>query len=212
MKPTTSSLRILFFGMHGAFSIPPFRALIKRGWPPVCLITPPPPGVSTVFRQLHYPAPGGNPAQETLYGLAARNRIPIYEISRLQHPDAIALREKSSPDFIIVACFNRLLPKDWLDAPLHGCINLHPSLLPAYRGPAPLEDQLAHGETQTGITLHFMDEGADTGDIIAQESLPIPPNATLQTLNRLTAERSAHMLLKILERPDNIPRWPQGRS
>lgn len=211
MNPTAAPLRILFFGMHGPFSIPPFLALIAHGFPPVGLVTPPPPGFGAAFRRLDYPPPPEESGTNTIYQLAARHAVPIYEIGSLQHRAAAAFRDSIDLDFIIVACFNRMLPKSWLESPRRGCINLHPSLLPAYRGPTPLEDQLANGETQTGITLHFMDEGADTGDIIVQKALPVPPGATLEDLNRLTAEAGARMLLRVLARPDEIPRWRQDR-
>lgn len=200
-------LRILFIGMQGKFSLPPFRELIAAGHPPLALVTPPPPGMAHAFRRLHFPPV--NKTSNNLYGLAEENGVPIFEIGRLKSPDVLDWLQALNPDLIVVACFNRLLPKAWLEFPRLGCINLHPSLLPAYRGPTPLEDQLAAGETRTGITLHFMDEGADTGDIIGQEVLPIPAGADLPALERQAAEAGAAMLLKILEKPEDIPRRRQ---
>lgn len=195
--------------MGGVFSVPPLRALIGSGHKPLALVTPPPPGAVSVFRRIHFPLPGSSDKAANVYELASTHMIPIYEIGALEDPRALQLLADSHPDFIIAACFTQRLPAAWLRAPRRGCINLHPSLLPAYRGPTPLEDQLAGGETGTGITLHFMDEGFDTGDIISQVSLPIQGGATLKDLNRQAAEAGAQLLLEILERPDSIPRRPQ---
>lgn len=199
--------RILFLGMQGAFSVPPLRALIQSDNKPVALAAPPPPGMQRPFSILNYPAIPGNPAN--IYQLAGENNIPIYEISRLNHPETLDWLHALRLDLVIVACFNRLLPKSWLSAPRLGCINLHPSLLPAFRGPTPLEDQLANGVSTTGITLHFMDEHADTGDIIAQQALPVGPDADLSSLERQAADVGADLLLRILENPENIPRKRQ---
>lgn len=201
-------LRILFMGMQGQFSFPPFRGLVESGRKPLALVTPPPPGMPSPFRRLDYPLITEN--EENVYRLANEHGIPIFEIRRLNAPDVLDWLYSLQLDLIVVACFNRLLPNSWLDAPRLGCINLHPSLLPAYRGPAPLEEQLANGETTTGITLHFMDESADSGDIIVQQPLPVPAGADLLSLERRTAAVGAALLLKILEKPDDIPRRPQG--
>jgi methionyl-tRNA formyltransferase len=205
--------RILFLGMQGLFSFPPFRALTKSGNTPLALVTPPPPGRAITFKKLSYPLPAdAAKTPENIYLCAVQNQVPIFEIGGLSDPETLAWLEKLNLDFIIVACFNRLLPKTWLNTPRYGCINLHPSLLPAYRGPNPLVDQLKNGETSTGITLHFMDESADTGDIIIQEQLPIPKNSTIEALDRQAAAAGARLLLHILENPVTIPRRPQPRN
>ena len=203
--------RILFLGMQGIFAFRPLNALIENGHRPLALVTPPPPTAVTSFHRLTYPLPADPAARkENVYALAAYNHIPIVEIGRLKDPAALQWLHSMRLDLIVVACFNRLLPGEWLHTPRLGCINLHPSMLPAYRGPTPLEDQLASGETATGITLHFMDESADTGDIIYQQPLLIPAGADLDFLNRQAAEAGSALLLKVLSNPENIPRRPQA--
>ncbi len=202
--------RILYLGMQGPFSCLPLKALVESGHKPVGLAAPPPPGVSKPFRRLTYPLPESTAMGDNIFILAAQAGIPIFEIGDLRHADTHLWLQNLNLDLIIVACFDRLLPPAWLDAPRLGCINLHPSLLPAYRGPNPIEDQLKNGEKSTGITLHFMDEGADTGDIISQQVLPIPENCTVEQLERQAAETGANILRKILENPDSIPRRPQS--
>ncbi|HUF38560.1 MAG TPA: formyltransferase family protein [Anaerolineales bacterium] len=199
--------RILFLGMNGPFSLLPLAALTARGFGPAAVLTPPPGSFGVAFRQVSVPE-GPDQAGENLYRLAARCGIPVFEAGRLDDPRALALLE--GLDYIVAACFPRLLPPGWLAAPRRGCLNLHPSLLPAYRGPYPIEDQLAAGETQTGITLHRMDAAADTGDILLQESYTVPPDATVDSLTRLAAYRGADLLVRYLSQPEKYPGRPQS--
>jgi methionyl-tRNA formyltransferase len=193
--------------MNGPFSLPPLAALLEHGFGPAAVLTPPPGGLGIAFRQVSVPE-GPEQASENLYRLAARRGIPVFEAGRLDDPRALALLE--GLDYLIAACFPRLLPPGWLAAPRRGCLNLHPSLLPAYRGPYPVEDQLAAGETRTGITLHRMDATADTGDILLQESYAVPPDATADSLTRLAAVRGADLLVAYLSRPEKYPGRPQS--
>jgi methionyl-tRNA formyltransferase len=202
-----SPLRILFLGMNGPFSLPPLAALVEHGFGPEAILTPPPPGIVVAFRQVAVPT-AGEGGEDNLYRLAARNGIPVYEAGDLKDPRSLRLPE--GLDYVVAACFPRLLPAAWLAAPRFGCLNLHPSLLPAYRGRFPVEDQLAAGETQTGVTLHRMDATADTGDILLQESFPVPPEATVESLTRFAALRGAGLLLRYLSQPEKYPRRSQG--
>ncbi len=208
-------MRILFLGMQSPFSLPPFRALLSRGFPPQALIAPAAPGMGPAFRSIRFPAPRLSDALEVerstvnLYQLAAAHAVPIYEVGRMKDPAALAFLRDARPDYLVAACFPRLLPSSWLEIPAFGCLNLHPSLLPAYRGPTPLEDQLAAGETETGVTLHFMDETADSGDIVSQVRVPIDRQTTLDTLNRRTAEAGAMLLIEALQGPHPLARRPQ---
>lgn len=117
-------------------------------------------------------------------------------------------------DAAVVSSFNYKIPKELLDVPKHGFINIHPSLLPKYRGGNPYSTVIINGEAETGVTLHFMDEGFDTGDIITQRKVPISPIETMGTLfNRLNL-LGMQMLVGVLtdlEKGD-LPRYkqPQG--
>ncbi len=200
-------LRILFLAMNGNFSSPPLCALLENGYRPRGLIIPPPPGMRMGFRRLPYPVGQG---QALPLQIAAAHEVPIYEIGDLHHPEALALLE--GLDLIITACFPKILPPRWLAAPRLGAINLHPSLLPAYRGPYPLFWQFRAGEQNTGITLHFMDAAPDTGDILAQQRVPFPDGLTGPEADTLTAEAGASLLLQLIADPENIPRTPQPQG
>lgn len=201
--------------MTGNFSVPPFRALIAAGYRPVGLILPPVPGMRTPIRPLRYPTARKTPldpsraSEGNLLELAAEHRIPTYEIGDFNSPQALALLQEFAPDLVVVACFPRLLPEPWWKLPKYGALNIHPSLLPAYRGPYPLLWQFWHGERNTGVTLHFIAEGADTGDLVAQSKVSLPDGISEAEADTLLSERGARLLLEILKEPDRIPRTPQ---
>lgn len=109
------------------------------------------------------------------------------------------------PDLIVVAAFGLLLPKPVLDLPPRGCVNVHASLLPKYRGAAPISAAILGGESETGVTLMQMDEGTDTGLILLQAGLPIRPDDTTGTLTTRLAALGAQML------SETLPRWLAGQ-
>jgi len=113
------------------------------------------------------------PGQNILEMATARN-IPIFEVARLNDPRTLAALATLAPDVICVACFSRRLPPALLRLPRLGCLNVHPSLLPANRGPDPLFWTFHAGAATTGVTIHLMDERLDTGPIVLQQSLAIP--------------------------------------
>jgi methionyl-tRNA formyltransferase len=108
------------------------------------------------------------------------------------------------PDIIIVVAFGQILPRTVLDMPRYGCLNIHPSLLPRYRGAAPVASAIRAGDEVTGITIMQMDSGLDTGPIIAQEKMAISPQDTTGTLSVKLANMAAQML------PGVLPRWTAG--
>ena len=109
------------------------------------------------------------PVKETAEAL----RIPVLQPPKIKDPDFIRLLYNLTPDVIVVVAFGRILPPDILELPQYGCINIHASLLPKYRGAAPIHRAVINGEKVTGITTMYMDEGLDTGDIILSEAAPI---------------------------------------
>ncbi len=115
------------------------------------------------------------------------------------------------PDLIVVAAFAYLLPPDVLAAPLHGCLNVHPSLLPRYRGPSPIASALLNGDAETGVSIMLMDSGLDTGPVLSQERVPIDDACTTGTLTMLLAERGARLLVSMLDPwlDGCIRPWPQ---
>jgi methionyl-tRNA formyltransferase len=133
--------------------------------------------------------------------LAQKYDIPVYQPLRLRQPEAVAELEALAPDLIVVVAYGQILPKSVLEIPAHGCINVHASLLPKYRGAAPINKAIIDGETETGITTMFMDVGLDTGDMLVKKTLAIGPEETagelhdrLASLGRETMEETLRQL------------------
>lgn len=131
-----------------------------------------------------------------------------YKISVIQ-PEKIGnykLEIKNyNPDLIVVAAYGQILPKEILGMPKYGCLNVHASLLPKYRGPSPIQYAILNGEKETGVTIMLMDEGIDTGPILAQRKTAIGPNETAKQLHDRLAILGAELLI------DTIPDWIEGR-
>jgi len=114
---------------------------------------------------------------------ALERGIPVFQPVRLRQAEAVAELEALAPDLIVVVAYGQILPKSVLDIPAHGCINVHASLLPKYRGAAPINRAILDGETETGITTMYMDVGLDTGDMLVKRTLPIGPDETAGELH-----------------------------
>jgi methionyl-tRNA formyltransferase len=134
---------------------------------------------------------------------AMRRGIPVFQPEKARHPDAVARIAAEAPDLIVVVAYGHILPKSILDIPRLGCINVHASLLPRYRGAAPINWAVARGETVTGITIMRMDEGMDTGPMLHVREMPIGEEDTAETmfpkLSRLGAESLREALHKLRE-------------
>ena len=133
--------------------------------------------------------------------LAQKCGIPVYQPVKLRQPEAVAELEALAPDLIVVVAYGQILPKSVLDIPRHGCINVHASLLPEYRGAAPINKAIIDGDTETGITTMYMDAGLDTGDMLVKKTLTISPLETagelhdrLAILGRETMEETLRQL------------------
>lgn len=134
---------------------------------------------------------------------AVRRAIPVFQPEKARHPDAVARIAAEAPDLIVVVAYGHILPKSILDLPRLGCINVHASLLPKYRGAAPINWAVARGETVTGITIMRMDEGMDTGPMLHVREMPIGEEDTAETmfskLSILGAEALGEALRKLRE-------------
>ena len=133
--------------------------------------------------------------------LARQHGIPVYQPQKLRQPEVVAELEALAPDLIVVVAYGQILPKSVLDIPTHGCINVHASLLPKYRGAAPINKAIIDGATETGITTMYMDVGLDTGDMLVKMTLPISAEETagelhdrLAVLGRETMEETLRQL------------------
>ena len=130
----------------------------------------------------------------------------------LKEPEFIEKIKNLDADLAVVCSYNKLFPKELLECTKDGFINCHPSLLPYYRGPNPYSHIILNNESQTGVTLHFMDEGFDTGDIIYQKEFDLQGNETMGTLFNITNQMFAEMLLEMLihyEKKGKLQGYPQ---
>lgn len=212
-------LRVLFFGMTGAFSTPPLRAMLAAGVDVVAVVLPArqPAGPLPHRVELPRPAPSDLPVlnpylEPNVVHLAAGKGIPVWEVDRLSDPATLDMVAALQPDVAVVACFPRLFPAALRELPRYGCLNLHPSLLPAYRGPAPLFWQARQGERRTGVSLHLLDEGVDTGDIVAQAALDWPEGIPGTEIEQRCAAEGARLLLAVLQQLDQGEALPRQRQ
>ena len=128
--------------------------------------------------------------------LARQYGIPVYQPEKVNNKNFIELLETLKPDIIVVSAFGQILPKAILEIPSIGCINIHASLLPKYRGAAPVQWAIINGEIETGVTIMWMDEGLDTGDIFLQDSIKIKEEWTSLDLFEELAHLGGNLLLK----------------
>lgn len=129
---------------------------------------------------------------------AQTHDLPVYQPYKIREEKFIEELEKLAPDLIVVVAFGQILPQRILDIPPLGCINVHASLLPRYRGAAPMQRCLMAGETMTGVTTMFMDAGLDTGDMLLQEKVEIDASMTMETLHDLLSNIGAGLLVKTI--------------
>ncbi len=132
--------------------------------------------------------------------LCLRVGVPLLQPVKMKDPAFLEQLQAWQPDLIAVAAFGRILPKVVLDLPPRGCVNVHASLLPKYRGAGPIQWAIINGEHETGITTMLMDEGMDTGAILLQEAVTIAPEDTAGTLSVRLAEVGARLLLETIRR------------
>lgn len=124
--------------------------------------------------------------------------IPVYQPESMKNGDALEIINQYNPDVIVVAAYGKILPKAVLDAPKFGCVNIHGSLLPKYRGAAPIQQSVLNGDRVTGITTMLMDVGLDTGNILLTEETQIGENETSGELFDRLAELGGNLILKTL--------------
>jgi len=131
--------------------------------------------------------------------LAERHGVPVLQPQKIKTEEFFNELKKLSPDLICVAAYGKILPKNILDLPPHGCINVHASILPKYRGAAPINWAIIRGEKVTGITTMKMDEGMDTGDMLLKKEIPIEDEDTGETLSQKLSYIGAELLIETLK-------------
>ena len=184
--------KIVFMGSP-EFATPTLNALIKN-YSVVGVVTQP-------------DRPSGRGRKLTLPAvklLAQEHNLPVIQPLNLGSPEPVQQIREWAPDLIVVAAFGQILRKTVLDLPKYGCINIHASLLPRWRGAAPIQATILHGDEDTGVTVMLMDEGLDTGPLLSNRIIPIEDQDTASTLSARLAEVGALLLL------DTIPGYLTG--
>lgn len=131
--------------------------------------------------------------------LAIENKIPVYTPKTLRDGEFTELLREVAPDLIAVVAYGKILPPEVISFTRYGCINAHVSLLPKYRGAAPMQRAIMEGESETGVTIMYMDEGLDTGDIICSESFPISEEDDFESIHDRSAEVGARLLSETID-------------
>ena len=181
-------MKIVFMGTPD-FAVPSLEALIEKF------------GVEAVFTQPDRPRGRGkkmvfSPVKE----VAVKHDIKVFQPEKLKDDrEAVEYLKELKPDFIIVVAFGQILTKEVLDIPKYGCINLHASLLPMYRGAAPLNWVIINGEKKSGNTTMLMDVGLDTGDMLLKDEVEITDNMTSGELHDILMNRGGELLIKTIE-------------
>ena len=189
-----NAIRLVFMGTPD-FAVPVLRALTTAEGPRVTAVFTPPDRPKGRGRSVEMP-----PIKSCAVGLG----LPVFQPASLRGEAAQEELAKLEPDVIVVAAYGKLLPPPVLNTPRYGCLNLHPSLLPRYRGPSPVASAILDGEAVTGVTLMLLDEGMDTGPIIAQREYALSGRETAAGLTLSLFQTGAQLLL------DTLGPWVAG--
>lgn len=189
-------MKLVFMGTPD-FSVPCLDALIKAGHE-----------VAAVFTQPDKPKNRGHKlSMPPVKEFAVEKGIEVYQPLSLRKGDdalsSLDTLKKIAPDCIVVVAYGQILPKEILELPKFGCVNVHASLLPKYRGAAPIQRCIIDGETKTGVTTMYMAEGLDTGDMIMKKELEISERMTASELHDALSEIGAELIVKTLEALEN---------
>ena len=180
--------RVIFMGTPD-FAVPPLRALIAA----------PDFDVVAVVTQPDRPAGRGNKLQmPPIKAAALAADLPVMQPEKLRDPGVFEALQRLAPDLIVVAAYGQILRQKVLDLPRYGCINVHASLLPRWRGAAPIQACIRAGDPETGITIMQMDAGLDTGPMLGKRAIPIEPGETGASLHDKLAVIGGELLLEVL--------------
>lgn len=181
-------MRVVFMGTPD-FAVGTLKALLQSRHQVVAVVTQP-----------DKPKGRGKAMQFTpVKEVAVRAEIPVLQPKRVREPEVVEEIRQFHPDVIVVVAFGQLIPKAILDMPQYGCVNVHASLLPKYRGAAPIQWAVIDGEEKSGVTTMQMDEGLDTGDMLLTEEVVLDPQETGGSLFDKLSEVGAGLLLKTLD-------------
>jgi methionyl-tRNA formyltransferase len=180
-------MRIIFLGTP-EFAVPSLEALANAGHE-----------IAAVFTQPDRPKGRGNqltasPVKEAAHRLG----LTVFQPERVRRPEHVAAIAALAPNIMVVVGYGQIIPQSIIDIPAHGILNVHASLLPKYRGAAPIQWAIANGEMQTGVTIMRIDAGLDTGDMVLKRSLTIYPDETALELSRRLAPIGAELLVEAI--------------
>lgn len=180
-------MRIVFMGTPD-FAVGALQALIEAGHQ-----------VAAVVTQPDKPKGRGKELQMTpVKACAVAHDIPVFQPVKIKEPEAVAVLRGYQADIFVVAAFGQILSEEILAMPKYGCINIHASLLPKYRGAGPIQWAIIDGEKKTGVTIMQMEKGLDTGDMLMQTEVEITPRETADTLHDKLAEAGARLIVEAL--------------
>lgn len=180
-------MRVIFLGTP-AFAVPSLQALVSSGH-----------DVAAVFTQPDRPKGRGNElAQSPVKEAAHLLGIPIHQPERIRRPENVEMLRGLSAELMVVVGYGQIIPQSIIDLPPHGILNVHASLLPRYRGAAPIQWAIANGEQITGVTIMQIDAGLDTGDMILAEETTIGPDETAPELSHRLSQMGAALLIKAI--------------
>jgi methionyl-tRNA formyltransferase len=182
-------VRILFMGTPD-FAVSSLEALLTEGYNVVGVVTQPDRPVGR--KRVLTPPP--------VKAAALRHGLTVLQPEKIKQEEALEQVLALQPDLIVTAAYGQILPKRLLDAPRYGCINVHASLLPKYRGGAPIHKAIIDGEKETGVTIMYMVEALDAGDMLSKIALPIEERDTVGTLHDKLAAAGAQLLIQTLPR------------
>lgn len=178
-----------------SFAVETLAALVDTGY-----------NIAAVFTAPDRPAGRGQEVKlSEIKKLALYEKLEIYQPEKIRGKEWEEVIGKLKPDLIVVAAFGQIIPRSILDIPKYGCINVHASLLPKYRGASPIHYALLNGETETGVTIMKMDAGMDTGEIISQKKINIEKSDNLESLHDKLAVAGAELLI------DSLPKYIGGK-
>ncbi|MHB1315644.1 MAG: methionyl-tRNA formyltransferase [Christensenellales bacterium] len=196
-------MRIVFLGTPD-FAVPSLLAMVSNGY-----------SVVAVFSQPDRPKGRGNKlAMPPVKEAALQHGIPVFQCEKIRQAENVSKLKELKPDLMVTAAFGQILSKEILDIPPLGCVNVHASLLPKYRGSSPIQWAIINGETETGITTMYTSLGVDQGDMILQKKTPILPDETAGGLFGRLSLLGAEVLLETLGliRKGTAPRIPQNEA
>ncbi len=180
-------MRVVFLGTP-EFAVPTLEALVSAGHQ-----------VLAVFTQPDRPKGRGGELAESPVKIAARALgLPVHQPERIRRPESVALVRELAPETMVVVGYGQIIPQSIIDLAPYGILNVHASLLPKYRGAAPIQWAIANGETETGVTIMQIDAGLDTGDMLLKQCVAISPDETASELSARLAPLGAQLLIETL--------------